>query len=48
MILTLLTGSLYSQIVIKGRVTDNEGMSMPGANVSIRETYDGASADTSG
>jgi hypothetical protein len=48
MIFFFIAGSVNSQVMLKGRVTDNDGMSLPGANVSIRETYDGASADTSG
>jgi hypothetical protein len=47
-VLFFLTGFTYSQTILKGRVTDNDGISLPGANVSIRDTYDGASADTAG
>jgi hypothetical protein len=40
--------SVNSQVIVKGRVTDNDGLSLPGANVSIMETYDGTSTDTAG
>jgi hypothetical protein len=40
--------NLYSQVKVSGRVTDHKGLSLPGANVSIKGTYDGASADTAG
>ncbi len=33
---------------IKGRVTDASNNPLPGANVFLRDTYDGATADTSG
>ena len=47
-IFLFLTGYVHSQVILKGRVIDNDGISMPGANVSLRETYDGASTDTAG
>jgi len=33
---------------IKGRVTDASNNPLPGANIFLRDTYDGATADTSG
>jgi len=41
-------GMVWSQVTLSGRITDGDGLSLPGANVSIKETYDGASADTAG
>ena len=37
-----------AQFNVSGMVTDSKGESLPGANVMIKGTYDGASADTSG
>jgi hypothetical protein len=48
MILLSLAGSVNSQVIIKGRITGSDGLSLPGANVSLQETYDGASTDTAG
>jgi len=45
----LLSSELLSaQIHISGRVCDKEGNPVPGANVYIDKTYDGASTDTNG
>lgn len=41
-------GSLDAQVLITGTVLDRDGQSLPGANVSIKGSYDGASADTAG
>jgi hypothetical protein len=38
----------FTQTVIKGKVTDKKGESLPGANIQIEGTYDGASADGNG
>ena len=37
-----------SQGIVSGNVTDRNGESLPGVNVMIKGTYDGASTDTSG
>jgi hypothetical protein len=37
-----------AQNTISGRVTDEKGRSLPGANVFLRGTYDGANTDSSG
>jgi CarboxypepD_reg-like domain/TonB-dependent Receptor Plug Domain len=37
-----------SQTVIKGRVLDERGKGLPGANIAIKNTYDGGSADAEG
>jgi hypothetical protein len=39
---------LCAQVTLQGKVTDMNGNSLPGANVSIKDTYDGVSADTGG
>jgi vitamin B12 transporter len=46
----LLGTPLFSlgQTQVKGRVTDNKGRPVAGASVSIRDSYDGATADSSG
>ena len=38
----------YSQTTIKGKITDKKGETLPGANVQIEGTYDGASANEKG
>jgi hypothetical protein len=38
----------YSQTTIKGKVTDKKGETLPGANIQIEGTYDGASANEKG
>jgi len=47
--LLLLTGPLaLAQTTIRGRVSDERGRALPGANVFLRGTYDGANADSTG
>ena len=38
----------YSQVSIHGKVKDNKGKPVPGASVSIKDSYDGAVVDSSG
>jgi len=48
---TVLIGlslSASAQTVVSGRVTDQRGRALPGANVFLRGTYDGATTDTTG
>ena len=48
-ILFTLTAVLcFSQTKVTGRVTDEGGDGIPGANVSIKDSYDGASTDVEG
>lgn len=48
-ILALLIGmNVFSQTVISGKVTQEKGESLPGANAYLAGTYDGASADENG
>ncbi len=44
----IITNSLYAQVIVKGKVTDNRGRPMPGASIALKNTYDGAVADSSG
>ena len=37
-----------AQIILTGRVTDQKGHALPGANVFLRGTYDGANTDSTG
>ncbi len=39
---------VFSQTTISGRITDAKNQPVAGANVSIRDSYDGASADANG
>src|SRR5688572_16070304 len=45
---TLTAAICFSQTKISGRVTDENGEGIPGANVSIKDSYDGASTDVDG
>ncbi len=52
-LVSLLTGLLvisqvYSQVIIMGKVKDNKGKPIPGASVSIKDSYDGGIVDSSG
>jgi TonB-linked SusC/RagA family outer membrane protein len=44
----VLTFSLNAQTVIKGKVTDSKGQSVPGASVQIKNTGAGTSSNTDG
>ncbi|MBS1607845.1 MAG: TonB-dependent receptor [Bacteroidetes bacterium] len=39
---------LYSQVTISGKIKDNKGKPVPGASVSLKDTYDGAVSDSAG
>lgn len=43
-----LGSSALAQTAITGRVTDQKGRPLPGANVFVRGTYDGVNADSTG
>ncbi len=47
-ILCFLSVPLYAQTTVSGKVTDGKGIEIPGANVTLKDTYDGASTDDSG
>ena len=44
----LIGSSIWAQTIIKGRVTDEKDISVPGANVYILGTYEGASSGPDG
>ena len=43
-----MTLPAIGQTILKGRVTDAKGRALPGANVFIKGTYDGANTDSTG
>jgi len=47
-LLSLIGLQAFSQTVIKGKVTQEQGESLPGANVYLQRTYDGTSANENG
>ncbi len=47
-ILLSATLSTSAQTMLAGRVTDQKGHALPGANVFLRGTYDGANTDSTG
>ncbi len=47
-ILTILSYLTFSQTTISGRVVDSNGQPLPGANIMLKGTYDGAGADETG
>jgi len=47
-LLSLLTLAAYSQVSVKGSVVDKNNNPVPGVNVFIQNTYDGASSDDDG
>ncbi|MEA5458787.1 TonB-dependent receptor [Arcicella sp. LKC2W] len=44
----LTTAYSFGQTTLKGKVVDEKGLSLPGANVSLKGSYDGATADGAG
>jgi hypothetical protein len=47
-LLILLHTSLSAQTILRGKVSDRRGQPLPGANVLLKGTYDGATTDTLG
>jgi hypothetical protein len=47
-LLNLIVLHAIAQTVVKGSVRDSHGKAVPGANVILKGTYDGASTDTNG
>lgn len=45
---TLTTGLAIGQSIVRGKVTDTNGQPIPMANVFLKDTYDGATADENG
>ena len=50
LVILIVFGCKFSdaQITLRGKVLDTKGQTLPGANIMLRDTYDGASADTGG
>ncbi|PWK28467.1 outer membrane cobalamin receptor [Arcicella aurantiaca] len=44
----LITAYSFGQTTLKGKVVDEKGIGLPGANVSLKGSYDGATADVEG
>ncbi|MGE5436908.1 MAG: TonB-dependent receptor [Syntrophothermus sp.] len=44
----IISINIFPQIKISGKVTDTHGTGLPAANVYIKDSYDGATSDTSG
>ncbi len=45
MILFLLNSLCAAQVTVSGEVSDEGGLPLPGANVMLRGTYEGATID---
>src|ERR1700733_12613246 len=46
-VLFLVTG-VFSQTLISGKVKDGKGHPIPGASVSVKNSFDGATSDSTG
>ena len=44
----VLSSLLFSQTKISGKITDEENQPLPGANIYLKDTYDGISSETDG
>src|SRR6478736_5235347 len=44
----IMTSQIYSQTIIHGKLRDNKGKPIPGASISIKDSYDGGVADSLG
>jgi CarboxypepD_reg-like domain len=44
----MITFQIYSQVIIQGKIKDNKGRSLPGASISLKDTYDGTVSDSLG
>jgi hypothetical protein len=47
-LLLLVTPAVFAQKSIQGKVTDQKGNALPGANVFLKGTYDGGTTDANG
>ena len=47
-IVSLITTHLIAQIKIAGTVKDNKSRPVPGVSITLKDTYDGATTDSSG
>ena len=48
MVLLFISTAIYSQNKVSGKITDEKGNPMPGVNMYIKQSYDGASTDNDG
>ena len=48
LLLTFMLQNMNAQTTIKGVVKDNKNNPVPGASITIKDSYDGATSDTSG
>lgn len=48
LLILLLPAPILAQTIVRGRVSDAKGRALPGANVFLKGTYDGATADSMG
>jgi len=48
LLLLLLASEIMCQVKISGKITDNSGNPLPGANIFLKDTYDGVSSDKDG
>lgn len=48
LIALLLSVGNYGQTAISGKVKDNRGRPVPGASITLKDTYDGATTDSAG
>lgn len=44
----LLSSSIFSQTKISGKISDENNQPLPGANIYIKDTYDGTSSEADG
>jgi hypothetical protein len=44
----LLFSGVFAQVQLSGRVTDQKNVPLPGANVYFKNSYEGATADSTG
>src|SRR5689334_3823340 len=44
----VMAQGLQAQVTISGRVRDNKGKPVPGASIAIKDSYDGATTDSTG
>jgi hypothetical protein len=44
----LFTGSCYAQTIITGKITDNKNRPLPGISLTVKDSYDGATSDSTG
>jgi hypothetical protein len=48
LLVVFFSGSVAAQVIISGRIKDNKGRPVPGASISIKDSYDGGTADSTG